>query len=117
MNSTATLRVFRFDPDADVSPRYEEYQVAVEDPVSVLVLLSRIQKEQDRTLALRDYSCGLQLCGSCLMKINGKKKFACHELVRGGETLTVEPLSFPDRHVRDLVSIDTDQGATVCPNQ
>ncbi len=81
MNATATFRVFRFDPDTDRSPRFDQYEVSFGDPVSVLVLLSRIQKEQDRTLALRDYSCGLQLCGSCLMKINGKKKFACHELV------------------------------------
>lgn len=117
MSLAATLRVFRFDPGTDSSPRFDEYQVSFSDPVSVLVLLSRIQKEQDRTLALRDYSCGLQLCGSCLMKINGKKKFACHELVRGGEKLTIEPLSFPDRHVRDLVSIDTDQGVTACPKE
>lgn len=117
MSATATFRVFRFDPDADRHPRFDEFQVSFSDPVSVLVLLSRIQKEQDRTLALRDYSCGLQLCGSCLMKINGKKKFACHELVRGGECLTIEPLSFPEKHVRDLVSIDSDQGASECPKE
>lgn len=105
MNKVATLRVFRFDPDTDSEPRFDEFKFTVEQPVSVLVALSRIQKEQDSTLGFRDYSCGLQLCASCLLKINGKKKFACHELVRGGETLTLEPLYFPERHVRDLVYI------------
>lgn len=105
MNHIATFRVFRYDPETDKEPRFDEYQFAVQDPVPVLVALSRIQKEQDPTLAFRDYSCGLQLCGSCLLKINGKRQFACHELVKGGETITLEPLYFPENHVRDLVSI------------
>jgi succinate dehydrogenase/fumarate reductase-like Fe-S protein len=105
MNQLATLRVFRFDPDRDREPHFDEFKFAVQEPVPVLVALSRIQKEQDPTLGFRDYSCGLQLCESCLLKINGKKQFACHELVRGGETLTLEPLYFPERHVRDLVYI------------
>jgi succinate dehydrogenase/fumarate reductase-like Fe-S protein len=103
MNTTVTLRVFRFDPDSDTSPRFDEFNVAITEPISVLVALGRVQKEQDPTLAFRNYSCGLQLCESCLLKINGKKKFACHELVHVGETLTLEPLDFPERHVRDLV--------------
>jgi succinate dehydrogenase/fumarate reductase-like Fe-S protein len=105
MNKVTTLRVFRFDPDSDKEPRFDEYKFTVQEPVSVLVALSRLQKEQDPTLAFRDYSCGLQLCGSCLLKINGKQQVACHQLVRGGETLTLEPLFFPERHVRDLVYI------------
>lgn len=105
MSSVATLRVFRFDPDVDKEPRFEEFLFVVEEQIPVLVALSRIQKEQDPTLAFRDYSCGLQLCGSCQLKINGKKQFACHELLRGGQTLTLEPLYFPENHVRDLVYI------------
>jgi succinate dehydrogenase / fumarate reductase iron-sulfur subunit len=105
MTPSATLRVFRFDPDVDKKPHFDQYTISVPEPVSVLVLLSRIRQEQDPTLAFRDYSCGLQLCTSCLLMINGKKKFACHELVHGGETLTIEPLYFPNHHVRDLVYI------------
>jgi succinate dehydrogenase / fumarate reductase iron-sulfur subunit len=105
MNNVATFRVFRFDPEVDKEPRFEEFHFTVKDPVPILVALSRIQKEQDPTLAFRDYCCGLQLCGSCLLKINGKKQFACHQLVKGGETLTLEPLYFPEDHIRDLVCI------------
>jgi succinate dehydrogenase/fumarate reductase-like Fe-S protein len=109
MNQEITALVFRFDPDQDREPRFDEYRVRAEEEVSVLVLLDRIQKEIDQTLSFRSYCCGLQMCGSCLMKINQKKRFACITLVRPGEKVAIEPTSFPEGHIKDLVVKMEDQ--------
>jgi succinate dehydrogenase/fumarate reductase-like Fe-S protein len=104
MADTITARVFRYDPDHDSEPRYQEYRVPVEEETSVLVLLNRIQKGVDQTLSFRSFCCGLQMCGSCVMKIDHKKKYACLTLVKPGEKVTVEPLTYPDGHIKDLVT-------------
>ncbi len=103
MADAITALVFRYDPDRNTEPRYQEYRVPVEEETSVLVLLNRIQREMDETLSFRSYCCGLQMCGSCLMKIDHKKKFACLTLVKPGEKVTIEPVSFPGGHIKDLV--------------
>jgi succinate dehydrogenase / fumarate reductase, iron-sulfur subunit len=103
MTDTVTAVVFRYDPDLDEQPRYQEYHVRVEEETSVLVLLNRIQRELDETLSFRSFCCGLQLCRSCLMRINGKRRFACITLVKPGEKVTVDPLTFPEAHIKDLV--------------
>jgi len=103
MADTITAVVFRHDPDLDKEPRYQEYHVLVEEETSVLVLLNRIQREMDETLSFRSFCCGLQLCRSCLMRINGRRRFACITLVKPGERVTVDPLTFPEGHIKDLV--------------
>jgi len=95
--------VFRFDPDVDEKPYFKEYRVDAEDQMSVLMLLDRIYRELDRTLSFRNYCCGLQMCQSCRMRINKKKKFACLTLVSPGDHVVIEPTSFPDDHIKDLV--------------
>ncbi len=104
MADTITALVFRFDPDRDAEPRYQEYRVPVVEETSVLVLLNRIQREMDETLSFRSFCCGLQMCGSCLLRIEHKKKHACLTLVKPGEKVTVEPLTYPDGHIKDLVT-------------
>lgn len=104
MPEVITARIFRYDPDQDVQPHYQEYQVHAEEEISVLVLLNRIQREKDPTLSFRSFCCGLQMCGSCLMKIDRNKRFACLTLVKPGETVTLEPISYPDGHIKDLVT-------------
>jgi len=103
MDEPITVVVFRYDPDLDTEPRYQEYHVLVEDETSVLVLLNRIQREMDESLSFRSFCCGLQLCRSCLMRINRKRRFACITLVKPGERVTVDPLTFPEGHIKDLV--------------
>jgi succinate dehydrogenase/fumarate reductase-like Fe-S protein len=103
MGDTITAKVFRFDPDYDKEPRYTEYTVPADEEVSVLVLLNRIQQEIDPTLSFRSFCCGLQMCGSCLMRVDGKRRFACITLVKPGARITVDPLTFPAGHIKDLV--------------
>jgi succinate dehydrogenase / fumarate reductase iron-sulfur subunit len=103
MGDTITAKVFRFDPDQDSEPRYREYSVPADEEISVLVLLNKIQQDVDPTLSFRSFCCGLQMCGSCLMRVNGKRRFACITLVKPGASITVDPLTFPEGHIKDLV--------------
>ena len=103
MENYIKVNIFRYDPDTDEDPIFKSYRVKAPEEVSVLVILDRIQKEQDQTLSFRSYCCGLQNCQSCRMKINQKPLFACLTIIKPGAEITVEPLSFPDQHVKDLV--------------
>ena len=103
MSKPIIAKIFRFDPDRDREPCFQEYSIPAEEDTTVLMLLDRIYREQDNTLGFRNYCCGLQMCRSCLMKINHKKKFACLTPVRSGEEVVLEPVSFPEDHIRDLV--------------
>lgn len=88
-----TFRIFRFDPEVDDAPRYQEYRVSTEPVDRVLDCLNRIRWEQDGTLAYR-MSCAHGVCGSDGMRINGKCALACQMLVKdyAGEVIVVEPL-------------------------
>ncbi len=103
MESAVTLLVFRFDPDVYTEPRYQEYVLHPQGELSVLALLNNVQLELDPTLSFRSFCCGLQMCGSCLMRVDGKRRFACITLVKPGESITIDPLTFPEGHIKDLV--------------
>jgi succinate dehydrogenase / fumarate reductase iron-sulfur subunit len=97
-----TLRVFRYNPEADRRPHYQTFQVEAEDTDLVLDLLNSVKWYQDGTLAFRR-SCGHGICGSDAMRINGVNRLACKVLVREvGAKITVEPL-LGLRVVRDLI--------------
>ncbi|MFH1646701.1 MAG: 2Fe-2S iron-sulfur cluster-binding protein [Chloroflexota bacterium] len=110
MKGYITASVFRYDPEQDSEPRYQEYQVKADEEMSVLVLLKHIQEETDPMLSFRSYCCGLQMCRSCLMKIDRQKKFACLTPVRPGENVIIEPATYPEAHVKDLVVKFDDKG-------
>ena len=103
MDGYITATVFRYNPETDSEPYYDEYSVEAAHDMSVLVLLNGIQKNLDHTLGFRSYCCGLQMCRSCLMKINHKKQFACLTMIKPGEKVVIEPESYPKRHIKDLV--------------
>ena len=88
------LRILRFDPDVDQTPRYQTYEVPLSADATVLECLYHVLEHTDGTLAFRS-SCRSAVCGSCAMKINGHFALACRTLVRnlGGGTVVVEPLA------------------------
>lgn len=88
-----TFKMFRFDPDADDRPYYQEYQVKAESFERVLDCLNRIKWQQDGTLSYR-HSCGHGVCGSDAVRINGVCALACQKLVKDyqGTDVVVEPL-------------------------
>ena len=109
MEQDITAIVFRYDAESGGKPRYDEYRVDAAEEMTVLVLLNTIQQKMDPTLGFRSYCCGLQLCRSCVMKVNHKKQLACIIRVKPGERVIIEPESFPERHIRDLVVFIKDE--------
>jgi succinate dehydrogenase / fumarate reductase iron-sulfur subunit len=87
-----TLRVRRYNPEADEAPHWEEYAVQAEPTDRVLDLLHQVKWYQDGTLTFRR-SCAHGVCGSDAMLINGRNRLACEFLVRdAGPTVTVEAI-------------------------
>lgn len=71
------LRIFRYDPERDSRPHFQDYRVNC-DPGEhmVLDLLMRIKSFTDDSLSFRR-SCREGVCGSDGMNINGKNRLAC----------------------------------------
>lgn len=101
------FKIFRFDPEKDERPYYQDYRLEVKPTDKILDCLNRIRWEQDPTLALR-MSCAHGVCGSDGMRINGVCALACQRLVKDYETseFTIEPLPV-FRVVKDLI-VDLD---------
>jgi len=97
-----TLKVFRYNPEADKKPHYEKYTVEAEPTDRVLDLLEYIKGHIDGTLSFRR-SCAHGVCGSDAMRINGRNHLACKVLVRElGSRITVEPI-LGLRVIKDMI--------------
>lgn len=98
-----TVKIKRYDPDTE--KRYwQDFEVEVEDSLTVLELLMHIKDKIDPTLTFRAF-CRSAICGSCAMIINGRAGLACKiqakEKIKNG-VIRIEPL----KHlpvIRDLV--------------
>lgn len=98
-----TLKIFRFDPEADKKPHYQEYKLDVPPTFRILDALHEIKWKLDGTLTFRR-ACAHGVCGSDAMLINGKNQLACQTLVQDLKTnrITVEPLKDYEV-IKDLV--------------
>jgi fumarate reductase iron-sulfur subunit len=108
MATEITLRVSRYQPDADTAPTFQEYPVPLRDDWAVLDALNYIKDELDPTLSFR-WSCRMGICGSCGFTINGQPKLGCGTFLvdHAPGPIQVEPLrNFPV--IRDLVIEMTD---------
>lgn len=71
----AMVKLFKFDPQVDTEPRYDEYHVPYRGR-TVLVVLRYIYENLDSTFAFR-WACTSSHCGSCAVSVNGKPVLAC----------------------------------------
>ena len=88
------LKIKRFNPETDKKPWWGEYDVEVEPTDRVLDALHEVKWNIDGTLALRR-SCAHGICGSDAMRINGRNRLACRQLIRDeiqNGQIVVEPL-------------------------
>ena len=90
-----TLRIKRYHPESDDTPRFEDFDVAVEPTDRLLDALMFVKRTLDGTLSFRK-SCAHGVCGSDAMTINGVERLACKTLVRDvadeeDAVVTIEP--------------------------
>ena len=91
-----TLRIQRYNPDADSIPYLKDYRLEVEPTDRVLDALMQVKNFIDGTLTFRK-SCAHGVCGSDGMIINGQERLACKTLVKDvadsdGAVVKVEPM-------------------------
>lgn len=96
------LLISRFDPSRDDSLGVRHYEITERPDWSVLDALNHIKDDVDPTLTVRR-SCGMEICGSCGMTIDGEPRLACSTFLRDLQSpVRVAPLAhFPV--IRDLV--------------
>jgi len=89
-----TLKVKRFDPEGSAKPYYQQYTVDMPSNATVLDTLIEAREYHDGTLSLR-CSCRSAICGSCMMRVNGKARLACKtqigSIAKEGEEILIEP--------------------------
>jgi succinate dehydrogenase / fumarate reductase iron-sulfur subunit len=103
MTEPLHVKVMRFNPESDIAPRFDAFEVPVFDNMAVLDVVMHIQNYMDRSLSFR-FSCRIGMCGSCAMYVNGRARLACRTQVSSLKThdITIMPLpNFPI--IRDLV--------------
>src|SRR5215213_7281956 len=73
-----TLKVRRYQPEEGQAKGayWEEFDVELDDTLSVLDGILQAKNDQDGTLAVR-CSCRAAICGSCGVKVNGQSTLAC----------------------------------------
>jgi succinate dehydrogenase / fumarate reductase iron-sulfur subunit len=100
-------KIKRYNPETKKS-YWQEFEVEVEDTLTVLELLMYIKDKIDSTLTFRSF-CRSAICGSCAMLINGRSGLACKiqakDKIRNG-MIKIEPLQHLPV-IKDLV-VDID---------
>jgi succinate dehydrogenase / fumarate reductase, iron-sulfur subunit len=101
--SEFTLKVRRFQPESGKPPYWEQFDVELDDSLSVLDGILQAKDREDGSLAVR-CSCRAAICGSCGVKINGESTLACKTQLRhahaaanrrngGSNPILVEPMA------------------------
>jgi len=89
-----SLKIRRYNPEADTEPHWETYQVSVEPTDKLLDALHKVKWDIDGTLTFRR-SCAHGVCGSDAMRVNGRNRLACKSLIKDlspAKPITVEAI-------------------------
>ena len=98
MSTVAVLRIAR--GGSGTAERFDSFEVPYSPGESVLDGLMWIREHVDSSLAFRFACINANVCKECVMRIDGKNRYACTERLKPGETL-LEPLR-NKRRIRDL---------------
>lgn len=94
-------KVFRFNPDKDPEPYFQEYEVPWEENMTAMDVLDYIYQNLDGALAYYDHAaCKLGICARCLGLVNGRPGLLCQANVSA--EMTIEPPA-GKKIIRDLV--------------
>ena len=102
---TSTIRIQRFNPDADKKPYWEEFTLPVGPDTTILDALDAVKTEQDGSVTFRR-SCRHAICGSCAMNVNGVNMLVCNrrveEVMDRKGSVSIRPLPYLPI-IKDLV--------------
>ena len=98
---TIHVTVLRSSPGEGKEGKYVNYEVPFVPGWSVTNVLTYINENLDGGLS-HYVSCRRGICGDCSVRVNGKPKLACMEIVTGD--IKLEPLS-KGRVIKDLVCL------------
>lgn len=95
------VKIYRFDSwQANAKERYDSYVVPiVEQGTTVMNVLHYIIEHCDSSLTYYS-SCRRGACAGCAVRVNGKPRLACLEIVSGD--LVLEPIQ-KDKVIKDLL--------------
>ena len=103
-----TFRIYRFDPEQDEKGYHQDFDLEIDNNMTILDCLIRIKEKHDGSLTFRR-SCRSGICGSCAVRVNHRAMLACKtralDVVKDGSIL-IEPLTHL-RPIKDLV-VDMD---------
>ena len=68
------ITLFRYDPACDSEPRYQDYVIDPDGPLSVLQAIRYVYHNSDGSLSFRNSDCRRGVCGICSMMIDGRRK-------------------------------------------
>jgi succinate dehydrogenase / fumarate reductase iron-sulfur subunit len=91
MQLNITVRLARY-PHAP-GRRFSEFRVGLEERMTVLDALFRVQREMDSSIGFR-CSCRVGMCGTCAVLVNRVPRLACATRVAAlkADVVTIEPL-------------------------
>jgi len=90
----------RYCPDTK-KVKKDTFEVPHSPGMTIQVLLRHIYENIDPSLAFRDYRCGIAICNTCLIKLNGKVVKSCQTLVENDQEISLEPAT--KNVIKDLV--------------
>lgn len=93
------VKVYRYNPWKDSSPRYETYEIPITTGMSIYNVLQYINEHYDGGLS-HYCSCRLGVCKGCMVRVNGKAMLACSELAE--TDMTLEPVN-KKKVIKDLL--------------
>ena len=96
---TVRVKIKRSHPASDQEDGYATYEVPIGAGWSVTNVLRYICEHIDGSVAYY-LSCRLGICKECIVRVNGKPKLACTEIVTGDVVL--DPVS-RDSVIKDLI--------------
>jgi succinate dehydrogenase/fumarate reductase-like Fe-S protein len=100
------IRIRKCSPLEGKQEEYVTYEIPLQAGWSVTNVLKYINETLDGGLA-HYISCRRGVCGECVVRMDGRPKLACMEIVTGDVTL--EPVS-EERVIKDLVCFPVKKG-------
>ena len=89
------FKIFRFDPNNDDEPRYENYMLNIDEKTTILDVLIFIKENLSKNLSFR-MSCREGACGSCGIRVNKISRLACKTHIfdlENKDSILLEPLN------------------------